>query len=311
MASERPNRPSTSHFHLQHAPLMCWRHTMLPWTTLRLDWGCISSGEGPSSGLHGNSKSNALLVSWCYFVFISNSCKKKRSVLGPNWRQTAKLRCLGVRCTVAQWHGVRWHRTVRSDTVNLNWPYLHHIVWHTTVRYRDYGQESRSTAYLDKPDVYTHPGHLSHGSPASLLIRIKNKYLICLAGTTIHTVIHGVLAQFWPTLFTVSKQTRHTSSLQEPMAEESDNIHIVALTDALQVLCVCVRVCVCVCVRECMYVWVCLCKYVCACCTFSPVMLSLCNSSYHVLCAVSYLTIAHSALVRSAVYACMHCALCG
>jgi hypothetical protein len=59
-----PLRPNTSHFHLQHTPLMCWRHTMLPWTTLRLGWGCISSGEGPSSGLHGNSKSDAVLDSW-------------------------------------------------------------------------------------------------------------------------------------------------------------------------------------------------------------------------------------------------------
>ena len=40
--------PNTSHFHLQHAPLMCWRHTMLSWTT----WGWVGAasaqGKGPA-----------------------------------------------------------------------------------------------------------------------------------------------------------------------------------------------------------------------------------------------------------------------
>ena len=35
----------------QCAPPMCWCHTLLLWTTLRLGWACISSGEGPSSGV--------------------------------------------------------------------------------------------------------------------------------------------------------------------------------------------------------------------------------------------------------------------
>ena len=43
------------------------------------------------------------------------------------------------------------HRTVRSDTVFSNSLYLHRIVRCITVRYRNYGQESRSTAFLDKP----------------------------------------------------------------------------------------------------------------------------------------------------------------
>jgi len=102
LASEWPLRPNTSHFHLPHAPLMCWRHTMLPWTTLGLGWGCISSGEGPSSGLHGNSKSDAVHDSWLItcVLLITNCCKKTRNVLGRNWSQTAKLRSTSC-CTVA------------------------------------------------------------------------------------------------------------------------------------------------------------------------------------------------------------------
>jgi len=112
MASERPLHPNTSHFHLEHAPLTCWRHTMLPWTTLRLDWGCISSGEGPSSGLHGNSNSGAVLDSWLIIcvLFVNNCCKKKNFDLGRNWSQ---LPIYGQNRTV------RWHRLVRSDTIVL------------------------------------------------------------------------------------------------------------------------------------------------------------------------------------------------
>jgi len=44
--------PHTSHLHLQQTPLTCWRHTTLPWTTLRLRWGCISSRKGQDGGLH-------------------------------------------------------------------------------------------------------------------------------------------------------------------------------------------------------------------------------------------------------------------
>jgi len=93
LASEWPLHPNTSHLHLPHAPLMCWRHAMLPWTTLRLGWGCISSGEEPNSGLHGNSKSDAVLDSWLIIcvLFMRNCCKKKTIVLGWNWNQTAKL----------------------------------------------------------------------------------------------------------------------------------------------------------------------------------------------------------------------------
>jgi len=51
-----------------------------------------------------------------------------------------------------QHRAVWWHRTVRSETVFSNRPYLHHIVRRITVQYRKYGQESSSTACLDKPD---------------------------------------------------------------------------------------------------------------------------------------------------------------
>jgi len=90
--------PNTSHFHLQHAPLMCWRHTMLPWTTLRLGRGCISSGEGPSTGLHGNSKLDAVLDSWLLIcVLFINNC------FGLKLSQTAKLQSY---CTVRGNYGL-------------------------------------------------------------------------------------------------------------------------------------------------------------------------------------------------------------
>jgi len=107
--------PNTSHFHLQHAPLMSWRHTMLPWTTLGLGWGCISSGEGPSNGLHGNSKSDAVLYS-CSIIcvlFINYCCTKKRNVMGQHWSQTAKLRSK-LYCTVAL-SLYSWDRTFQTD----------------------------------------------------------------------------------------------------------------------------------------------------------------------------------------------------
>ena len=57
-----------------------------------------------------------------------------------------------------QHRAVRWHRTVRSDTVFSNRPYLHRIVRRITVRYRKYGQESQRTVYLDRPayNIRTH-----------------------------------------------------------------------------------------------------------------------------------------------------------
>jgi len=105
--------PNTSHFHLQRAPLMCWRHTMLSWTTLRLGWGCISSGEGPSSSLHGNWKLDAVLDSWLIIcvLFIENCCKKENNSFGlkpePNGQITVKIVLCG------------GHHLVRSDTVIL------------------------------------------------------------------------------------------------------------------------------------------------------------------------------------------------
>ena len=51
-------------------------------------------GEGPSSGLHGNSKSDTVLDS-CSIIsvlFINYCCTntKKRNVMGRNWSQTIK-----------------------------------------------------------------------------------------------------------------------------------------------------------------------------------------------------------------------------
>ena len=90
-----------------------WRHTMLPWTTLRLGWGCISSGEGPSCGFHGNSKSDAILDSWLAIsvLFMNNCCKKKIIVLGRNWSQKAKLH---QNCTL------RWPPSCAVKTVLVN-----------------------------------------------------------------------------------------------------------------------------------------------------------------------------------------------
>jgi hypothetical protein len=70
-----PNFPI---FAPQCAPFMCWRHTMLPRTTLRLGWGCSSLGKGPSSGLHGNLNSDAVLDSWSIIcvLFINNGISK-------------------------------------------------------------------------------------------------------------------------------------------------------------------------------------------------------------------------------------------
>ena len=113
-ASEWPLRPNTSHFHLPHAPLMCWRHTMLPWATLGLGWGCISLGEGPGSGLRGNSKSDAVLGS-CSIVcdLFINNCWTKKMYMGRNWSQMAKLRSK-LYCTVApSLYG--WDRTFQTD----------------------------------------------------------------------------------------------------------------------------------------------------------------------------------------------------
>jgi len=82
--------------------------------------GLYSSGEGPGSGLHGNSKSDAVLHSCSIIcvVFINNCCIKKRNVMGRNWSQTAKLRSKSY-CTVApSLYGLdRTFQTYRTSTV--------------------------------------------------------------------------------------------------------------------------------------------------------------------------------------------------
>ena len=71
--------------HFPFPPPACSSHVLTP-----------HLGEGPSSGLLGNSKSDAVLDSW----LITNCCKKTRNLLGRNWSQTAKLRSTSC-CTVA------------------------------------------------------------------------------------------------------------------------------------------------------------------------------------------------------------------
>jgi len=111
MASEWPLRPTTSHFRSPVCSSQCWRHTMLPWTTLRLGWGCVTSGEGPSSGLHGNSKSDAVLDALLKICVLS--WQKKTFVLGRNWRQTAKLRSKSYCMVGPSLYG--WDRTFQTD----------------------------------------------------------------------------------------------------------------------------------------------------------------------------------------------------
>ena len=107
--------PKPPIFAPQCASPMCWRHTMLPWMTLGLGWGCISSGKGPSSGLRGNSKSDAGLDSLSIICvsFTYNCCTKKRNVLSRNWRQTTKVQSK-LSCTVApSLYG--WDRTFQTE----------------------------------------------------------------------------------------------------------------------------------------------------------------------------------------------------
>ena len=65
---------------------------MLPWTTLRLGWRCISLGEGPRGVLHGNSKSDAVLDSW--FIIIHEQLLQKENnswaKIGAKWSNYTK-----------------------------------------------------------------------------------------------------------------------------------------------------------------------------------------------------------------------------
>jgi hypothetical protein len=82
--------PQTSHF---RSSVSSSHDTLLLWTTLRLGWGCISSGEGPSSGLHGTqNRTQYLNPATICVLFMNNCCIKKMNVMGRNWSQTAKLR---------------------------------------------------------------------------------------------------------------------------------------------------------------------------------------------------------------------------
>jgi len=102
MASEWPLRPK----HLPFPPPACSPYELTPHNASLNDPDAglelHQLGEGPSSGLHGNSKSDAVLDSWLIIcvLFITNCCKKTRNVLGQNWSQTAKLQSTSC-CTVA------------------------------------------------------------------------------------------------------------------------------------------------------------------------------------------------------------------
>ena len=95
------------------APPMCWRHTMLLWTTLRLGWGCISSGEGPSSGLHGNSETDAVLDSCPIILFHSLT-------IVAEWKEMLRAKIgakIGAKRPYGQNRTVRWHRPCMIRTV--------------------------------------------------------------------------------------------------------------------------------------------------------------------------------------------------
>jgi hypothetical protein len=63
--------PKPPIFAPQCGPLMCWRHTMLPWTTR----GCVKAasarGKGPAAAcMESQSQTHYLIPGW-YFVFYS------------------------------------------------------------------------------------------------------------------------------------------------------------------------------------------------------------------------------------------------
>ena len=101
MASERPLRPKQ----LPFPPPACSPYELMPHNASLNDpeagLELHQLREGPSSGLHGNSKSDAVLDSWLIIcvLFTTNCCKKAMNVLGRNWSQTAKLRSTSC-CTV-------------------------------------------------------------------------------------------------------------------------------------------------------------------------------------------------------------------
>jgi len=74
-----------------------------------------------------------------YLILVNTLCfihiyllQKEKKCFGPEFEPNGLP-------TVKMYGG---HRTVRSDTVFSNRPYLHRIVRRITVRYRNYGQES-------------------------------------------------------------------------------------------------------------------------------------------------------------------------
>jgi hypothetical protein len=94
MTSKRPLHPKTSHF----CSPVCSSYVLTPHSAFLDDseagLGLLSSGKGPSSDLHGNSKSGAILDSMFIIsiLIIDNCCKNKGSVLCRNWSQGQNLK---------------------------------------------------------------------------------------------------------------------------------------------------------------------------------------------------------------------------
>ena len=105
---------------------------LLPWMTLRLGWGCISSGEGPSSGLQGNSKVGR--STW--FLVVNLSFIHELLLQKENIRFAPKLERNGqIMVKIVLYGG---HRLVRSDTVILADRILDHTVRSNYGQYRNY-----------------------------------------------------------------------------------------------------------------------------------------------------------------------------
>jgi len=105
---------------------------------LRLGWGCITWGEGPSSVSYGNSKLNAVLNSlFIMCVLFIDNCRKQKII----WAKIG-----ATQPSYGQNRTVWWHRLVWSDTVILVDCNMKRTVWDNYGQYRKYGPKSNFTA---------------------------------------------------------------------------------------------------------------------------------------------------------------------
>ena len=153
-----------------------------------------------------------------------------------------------------QHRSVRWHRTVRSDTVFANRPYLHRIVRRITVRYRNYGQESWSTAYLDKPDMYM---------CVSLCMHICTCGCACFTRTT-HQCLRRkqgkcVSASDWVCVYVYVCESVYAHMHVWMCLLHSYNSPVPQAQTGQTKVIECVRVYVCMCVSLCMHICTCGC----------------------------------------------------